>query len=72
VPETLLSRLFEPFFRVASARDRSSGGYGLGLAIAKRAINAHQGTIKAQNRLDGGLCVSIELPYVNPVTNSDI
>lgn len=72
VPETLLNRLFEPFFRVASARDRSSGGYGLGLAIAKRAINAHQGTIKAQNRLDGGLCVSIELPYINPTTSSDI
>ncbi len=62
VPESLLPRLFEPFFRVASARDRNTGGYGLGLAIAKRAISAHQGTINAHNRLDGGLCVNIELP----------
>ena len=62
VPESLLPRLFEPFFRVATARDRSSGGYGLGLAIAKRAITTHQGTVKARNREDGGLCVCIELP----------
>jgi two-component system sensor histidine kinase CpxA len=62
VPDSLLARLFEPFFRVATARDRNSGGYGLGLAIAKRAINAHMGTIKAHNLVAGGLCVSIELP----------
>ncbi len=62
VPESALPRLFEPFFRVATARDRSSGGYGLGLAIAKRAINAHQGSLAVHNREEGGLCVSIELP----------
>ena len=62
VPESALPRLFEPFFRVATARDRSSGGYGLGLAIAKRAISAHQGSVTAHNREGGGLCVSIELP----------
>ncbi len=65
VPDSLLPRLFEPFFRVATARDRCSGGYGLGLAIAKRAITKHQGTVKAHNREDGGLCVSIELPVTN-------
>ena len=62
VPESLLPRLFEPFFRVASARDRTTGGYGLGLAIAKRSISAHDGKISASNRLEGGLCVNIKLP----------
>lgn len=65
VPEFQLTRLFEPFFRVASARDRHSGGYGLGLAIAKRAILAHHGEIKAMNKPEGGLCVRIDLPYDN-------
>jgi two-component system sensor histidine kinase CpxA len=69
VPESFLPRLFEPFFRVASARDRNSGGYGLGLAIAQRAIKAHKGTIKAHNRLEGGLCVTIELPFDTVIPN---
>ncbi len=67
VPEFQLTRLFEPFFRVASARDRNSGGYGLGLAIANRAIKAHQGEITAMNKPEGGLCVHIDLPYSNRI-----
>ena len=54
--------LFKPFVRLSEARDRSSGGYGLGLAIAERAIRLHNGTIKARNCPDGGLSISIELP----------
>ncbi|MAG76344.1 MAG: two-component sensor histidine kinase [Colwelliaceae bacterium] len=62
VPDTLLPRLFEPFYRVADARDRVTGGTGLGLAIAKQAILAHQGNIIARNLDKGGLEVSIKLP----------
>lgn len=62
VPEDKLAHLFDPFVRLSSARDRDSGGYGLGLAIAKRAINFHQGEIKAHNRSTQGLCVEIILP----------
>jgi two-component system sensor histidine kinase CpxA len=62
VPENMLTRLFEPFVRVSSARDRNSGGYGLGLAIAKRAIHLHGGEIFASNDSDGGLNVNIRLP----------
>jgi len=62
VPEAKLAQLFEPFVRLSSARDRDSGGYGLGLAIAKRAITFHQGKIKARNRRSQGLCVEIILP----------
>jgi len=62
VPEDKLAYLFDPFVRLSSARDRDSGGYGLGLAIAKRAIVFHQGEIKARNRSTQGLCVEITLP----------
>ena len=62
VPEDMLPRLFEPFVRVGHDRDRGSGGHGLGLAIAERAVRLHGGEISARNNPDGGLTVSIELP----------
>ena len=61
VKEELIDTLFEPFVRLQEARDRSSGGYGLGLAIAKRSVQFHQGSISARNREDGGLCVFISI-----------
>jgi len=62
VPEEMLTQLFEPFVRVGDARDRKSGGYGLGLAIAERAIRLHGGEISASNEPGGGLTVHIRLP----------
>lgn len=62
VPESALTSLFEPFYREAAARDRASGGYGLGLAIAQRAIRLHGGDIIAQNHISGGLEIVITLP----------
>lgn len=62
VPEAMLVRLFEPFVRVDEARDRARGGYGLGLAIAERAIRAHGGAVWASNAAGGGLCVEVRLP----------
>ncbi len=62
VPEESLEKLFEPFYRVADARDRESGGTGIGLAIADRAIKLHAGRICAQNLSSGGLIVKIDLP----------
>jgi two-component system sensor histidine kinase CpxA len=63
VPEESLQRIFQPFFRVETDRDRSSGGAGLGLSIAKRAIELHHGHISARNanpglRVDLQLCAS--------------
>jgi two-component system, OmpR family, sensor kinase len=55
-----LGRLFTPFFR--TDRAASTEGYGLGLAIARRSIEAHGGAIRARNRTGGGLSVEIELP----------
>jgi two-component system OmpR family sensor kinase len=60
VAEAELSAIFEPFHRGGQAGGRD--GYGLGLAIAKRAIAAHGGDIEASNRPEGGLCVTLSLP----------
>jgi len=62
VPAAELDRIFEPFYRVDEARDRVSGGVGLGLAIAARAVRVHGGTIEAENHPDGGLVVKVRLP----------
>jgi two-component system sensor histidine kinase CpxA len=61
VPEEALPQIFNPFYRVESGRDRASGGVGLGLAIAKRAVELHGGTVSARNA-DPGLLVEITLP----------
>lgn len=61
VPDEGLPQIFNPFYRVASDRDRASGGVGLGLAIARRAVDLHGGTITAQNA-SPGLLVEITLP----------
>ncbi len=61
VPQDALARLFDPFFRVEEARDTSSGGTGMGLSIAKRAVQVHRGTIVAENALPG-LRVRITIP----------
>jgi len=62
VPENDLERIFQPFYRVAEARDRESGGAGLGLAIADRVIRIHGGTIRAENAQNSGLKVVMEIP----------
>jgi len=53
VPEDELKNLFRPFYRVGEARERKTGGIGLGLAIAEQAIYAHKGEITATNMPDG-------------------
>jgi two-component system sensor histidine kinase CpxA len=57
-----LDAIFKPFYRPDSARQRESGGWGLGLAITEAAITAHKGKIKAENRIPTGLKVTITLP----------
>ena len=60
VPEEALGRLFDAFYRVETDRNRNSGGIGLGLSIARRAIELHKGTIQARNA-NPGLEVTLTL-----------
>jgi two-component system sensor histidine kinase CpxA len=60
VPEEAIGRIFDAFYRVDADRNRSSGGVGLGLAIARRAVELHNGTLRAKN-MNPGLLVEIEL-----------
>ena len=62
VPEEDLHKLFRPFYRLDDARNRQTGGVGLGLAITERTVRLHGGRVKAANRPEGGLIVEIRLP----------
>jgi two-component system OmpR family sensor kinase len=60
VPEKDLDAIFEPFYR--GRNGQSVSGYGLGLAIAIRAVEAHGGWVRARNRDGGGLVVEVNVP----------
>jgi signal transduction histidine kinase len=62
VPAEAVPALFEPFRRLGADRVRGRGGVGLGLAIVRSIVTAHQGTIDARPRPAGGLIVEIRLP----------
>ena len=62
VPEAALQSIFRPFYRLDLSRQRSTGGYGVGLAITERAIRLHGGYVKARNAAEGGLIVEMRLP----------
>jgi len=62
VPSDALSKIFEPFYRLDDARNRQTGGAGLGLSIADRAVRLHGGQLRASNRKEGGLEVEIRIP----------
>ncbi|MFZ6656579.1 ATP-binding protein [Undibacterium sp. TJN19] len=61
VPEAELKTIFAPFYRGQQA-EQSTEGYGLGLAITQRVMQAHGGQIIASNRAGGGLCMQMTLP----------
>jgi two-component system sensor histidine kinase CpxA len=61
IPEKLRERIFDPFFRADASRDEHTGGLGLGLAIARRAVRVHHGDITAVNASPGAL-LTITLP----------
>ena len=59
----LLTQVLEPFYRVESSRNSTSGGYGLGLSIAQTVATAHGGTLELRNRPEGGLDALVRLRY---------
>lgn len=65
VPNDALEKIFQPFYRLDDARNRQTGGAGLGLSIADRAVRLHGGQVRASNRPEGGLEVEIRIPAVS-------
>jgi signal transduction histidine kinase len=63
IPEEYHERIFEPFARLDTSRDRQSGGYGLGLAIARRILQRHGGDIRVQNPQARGAGFVLHWPY---------
>lgn len=64
VPEEMRAAIFRPFVRVDASRNESTGGFGVGLAIAERAILLHGGQIQALPRAGGGLTIEIRLQAI--------
>jgi len=62
IPEAVLERVFEPFFRVEGSRNRNTGGTGLGLSIARNIAQLHGGNLILRNRKGGGLEAILTLP----------
>lgn len=62
IPDADISNLFEPFFRVDRSRSKKTGGYGLGLSICKRIMEAHGGSIVVQNNVRRGASFILTLP----------
>lgn len=62
VPEHERDRVFEPFYRLDRSRDRATGGFGLGLAISRRALEAQGGTLKVEQSPLGGARFKLWLP----------
>jgi signal transduction histidine kinase len=62
IPEDMLDKVFEPFFRLEQSRNRDTGGTGLGLSIARDIAQAHGGTLTLRNRAAGGLDATLALP----------
>jgi signal transduction histidine kinase len=62
VPPEELEKVFEPFYRLESSRNRDTGGTGLGLSIARDVAQAHGGSLVLRNRPEGGLEARLTLP----------
>ncbi len=62
VDDQALERLFDRFFRAEASRSRSTGGAGLGLALVKAFVEAHDGTVQAGHSLERGLVISLSIP----------
>ncbi len=66
IPEGNLDRLFDRFYRADSSRSRETGGYGIGLSVARAIANSHGGDIKALRDGDHMIRFVVTLPKVLP------
>lgn len=62
IPEDERERIFDPFYRLDRSRDRATGGFGLGLSIARKAVALHGGSLQAEASTLGGARLVVRLP----------
>jgi two-component system OmpR family sensor kinase len=62
IPEDEREKIFDPFYRLDRSRDRATGGFGLGLSIARKAVALHGGSLRAETSPLGGARFVITLP----------
>jgi len=62
IPEADLANIFRPFYRLDGSRSSETGGFGVGLAITERAVRLHGGTVRAVNRIEGGISIQLMFP----------
>jgi two-component system sensor histidine kinase CpxA len=62
IPEAEIDAIFRPFYRVDRARSQETGGFGVGLAIAERAVKLHGGQVSGRNRSGGGATIRMQFP----------
>lgn len=67
IPEAEIEKVFEPFYRIDKSRTRSTGGYGLGLPLCRKIVEAHGGTLTLRNAPEGGILAEVKLPLTPPV-----
>ncbi len=66
IPAEARARALEPFARLDSSRSRKTGGMGLGLAIVRRIVEGHGGTLELLDAPEGGLCSRVRWPLARP------
>jgi two-component system OmpR family sensor kinase len=64
IPEAEMETVFNPFYRLEASRNRETGGFGLGLTVARSVIKGHGGDLVLENRSAGGLRATVTLPRV--------
>ncbi len=62
IPEDELAFIFEPFYRVDRSRSKDTGGYGLGMSLCKKFMEAHEGMIDIRSTFDVGTTVILRFP----------
>jgi signal transduction histidine kinase len=62
IPVAQMPNIFEPFFRIDPSRSKKTGGYGLGLSMCKRIVEAHGGAIQATNNAARGMSFTVTIP----------
>ena len=70
IPDAEIDAIFRPFYRVDRARSQETGGFGVGLAIAERAVKLHGGQVSGRNRTGGGAVIRMQFPSAKTAAGS--